>query len=371
MIEVENLTKRYGDFTAIEGVTFNVDEGEVVGFLGPNAAGKTTTMRILTCFMPATDGTAKVAGYDVFQNPLEVRKHIGYLPENVPLYTEMSIESYLNFMAKIRNVPRDIRRQRVDSVIEACGLGRFRSRLIGKLSKGYRQRVGLAQSLVHNPQVVILDEPTIGLDPRQIIEIRNLIKNLGGEHTVILSTHILPEASMICSRIVVINEGRIAGTVKLKDGRVVIIESRITEKTVNLGESGNIYIKIQGPSDKVISRLKLSPKVIDVVLEHEDGDVGTYIVTHEAGAEIRSELTSTVVYSGWGLLELRPVEMTLEDAFLELIRENVPEEITEESPDESLDAEETSQDESDKTSDDETNEQVSQDDETNADKDEE
>ena len=368
MIEVENLTKRYGDFTAIEGVTFSVDEGEVVGFLGPNAAGKTTTMRILTCFMPATDGTAKVAGYDVFQNSLEVRKHIGYLPENVPLYTEMPVESYLNFMAKIRSVPRDIRRQRVDSVIDACGLGKFRSRLIGKLSKGYRQRVGLAQSLVHNPQVLILDEPTIGLDPRQIIEIRNLIKNLGGEHTVILSTHILPEASMICNRIVVINEGKIAGIVKLKDGKVTIIESRITGKIVNLEESGNIYIKVQGPSDKVTSRLKLNQKVIDVLLEQEEGDIGTYVVTHEAGADIRSELTSTVVYSGWGLLELKPVEMTLEDAFLELIRENVPEEMTEESLDET--SEDESQDETNTLSANETSDQILKDDETKTDKDE-
>jgi ABC-2 type transport system ATP-binding protein len=327
MIEVENLTKRYGDFTAIKGVTFNVGEGEVVGFLGPNAAGKTTTMRILTCFMPATDGTARVDGYDVFREPLEVRKHIGYLPENVPLYLEMSVESYLDFMAKIRGVPRSLRRQRVDAVIESCGLEKVRTRLIGKLSKGYRQRVGLAQSLVHNPQVLILDEPTIGLDPRQIIEIRNLIKSLGGEHTVILSTHILPEASMICNRIIVINEGRIAGTVTLKEGKVVIIESQTTGKTVNLEDSGNIYLKVRGPSDKLIPRLKLIPQIIDVILEQEVDDVGTYVVIHEATADIRAELTSTIVYSNWGLLELRPVDMTLEDAFLELTRESVTENV--------------------------------------------
>lgn len=372
MIEVENLTKQYGNFTAIEGVTFNVDEGEVVGFLGPNAAGKTTTMRILTCYMPATDGTVKIAGYDVFQNSLEVRKHIGYLPENVPLYTEMSVESYIDFMAKIRSVPRNLRRQRVDSVIEACGLGRFRNRLIGRLSKGYRQRVGLAQSLVHNPPVLILDEPTIGLDPKQIIEIRNLIKNLGGDHTVILSTHILPEASMICSRIVVINEGRIAGTVKLKDGKVVMIEFRATGKIVNLEESGNISLKIQGPSGKIISRLKLNPQVTDVLFEQEEDDVGTYVVIHEAGVDIRAELTSTIVYSGWGLLELRTVEMTLEEAFLELIRENVSEEMIEESVDEIPEDEISQQDEqdmSDQPSDDETGDQVSQDDEAETEKD--
>ena len=322
MIEVENLTKRYGDFTAIEGVTFNVAEGEVVGFLGPNAAGKTTTMRILTCFMPATDGTARIAGYDVFDDPIEVRKRIGYMPENVPLYTEMTVKSYLSFMAQVKGVARKERRQRVDFAIEACGLENFRNRVIGKLSKGYRQRVGLAQALVHNPQVLILDEPTIGLDPRQIIEIRNLIKSLGGEHTVILSTHILPEASMICSRIMIINEGRIAGEVSLKDGRVATIESRAGE-AINLEESGNVHLQIHGPSDEVLAGLRLTPNVSDVQLEREDNGIGIYVVTHEAGVDIRAELTSTIVHSGWRLLELRPAEMTLEEAFLELTREEV------------------------------------------------
>lgn len=329
MIEVDNLTKQYGNFTAIEGVSFTVKEGEIVGFLGPNAAGKTTTMRILTCFMPATDGTARVAGYDVLKNPLDVRKNIGYLPENVPLYTDMTVRSYLEFMAKIKGVDRHDRKDRVDSVISACGLEQFRDRLIGKLSKGYRQRVGLAQSLVHNPPVLILDEPTIGLDPRQIIEIRNLIKNLGGEHTVILSTHILPEASMICSRVIVINDGKIAGTVTLKDGKVAVIEYQSKGATINLEETGNVYIKVQGPTDKVLSRIQLSPQVSEVRLEREENGIGTYFVTHETGLDIRSELASMIVYSGWELLELRPIEMTLEEAFLDLIRENVPEDMLE------------------------------------------
>jgi len=323
MIEVENLTKRYGDFTAIDGVTFNVAEGEVVGFLGPNAAGKTTTMRILTCFMPATDGTARVAGYDVFDDPIEVRRRIGYMPESVPLYTEMTVRSYLAFMAKVKGVDRKERRQRVNSTVEACGLEDFQDRVIGKLSKGYRQRVGLAQALVHNPQVLILDEPTIGLDPRQIIEIRNLIKNLGGEHTVILSTHILPEASMICSRVIIINEGRIAGEVSLKDGRVTTIESRAAGTVRIAEESGNLHLQVRGPSDKVLSRLRLAPNVSDVRLAHEEDGVGTYIVTHEAGIDIRAELTSMIVYSGWELLELRPAERSLEEAFLELTREGL------------------------------------------------
>lgn len=373
MIEVENLTKRYGDFTAIKGVSFNVDEGEVVGFLGPNAAGKTTTMRILTCFMPPTDGTARIADYDISRNPLEVRKHIGYLPENVPLYTEMSVESYLGFMARIKGVSGGERKQRVDSVIEACGLERFRKRLIGKLSKGYRQRVGLAQALVHNPSVLILDEPTIGLDPKQIIEIRNLIKNLGGDHTVILSTHTLSEASMVCCRIIVINEGQIAGTVKLREGKVSIIESRLTGKVINLEESGNVYMKVQGPPDKIMPRVKLNPHITDIILEQEDEDIGTYVVIHEVGADIRAELTSTIVYSGWGLLELRPVEMTLEAAFLELIRENVPSGITEDLEDESSESDDVSDeqaidessddvtsDEDEKSSDDETDDKDSQ-----------
>lgn len=335
MIEVDNLTKQYGNFIAIEGVSFTVGEGEVVGFLGPNAAGKTTTMRILTCFMPATDGTAKIAGYDVLKNPLEVRKNIGYLPENVPLYTDMTVKSYLEFIAKIKGVERHSRNERVNLVISACGLEQFRDRLIGKLSKGYRQRVGLAQSLVHNPPVLILDEPTIGLDPKQIIEIRNLIKSLGGEHTVILSTHILPEASMICSRIIIINDGKIAGTVTLKDGKVTIIENRSTGTIVNLEEIGSVYLRVQGPTDKVLSRIQLSPQVSDVRLEKEENDVGAYIVTHKTGLDIRSELASMIVYSGWGLLELRPVEMTLEEAFLELIREKVPEDMFEREIDDS------------------------------------
>ncbi|MFC1713507.1 ABC transporter ATP-binding protein [Candidatus Poribacteria bacterium] len=322
MIEVENLTKRYGDFTAVKGVTFSVAEGEVVGFLGPNAAGKTTTMRILTCFMPATDGTARVAGYDVFDNSMEVRKRIGYMPENVPLYTEMTVRSYLSFMAKIKGVSRKERRERVDLVIKATGLENFRNKVIGKLSKGYRQRVGLAQAMIHNPQVLILDEPTIGLDPRQIIEIRNLIKGLGGEHTVVLSTHILPEASMICNRIIVINEGRIAGEISLKDGRVAVIESR-TAGTMDLEGAGNVHIKVRGPSYEVLDRLQSATGVINAQLEYEDDSAGTFIVTYQAGMDIRPELASMIVSSGWELLELRTTEMTLEEAFLELTREEV------------------------------------------------
>lgn len=325
MIECENLVKRYGGFTAIEGVTFSIAEGEVVGFLGPNAAGKTTTMRILTCFIPATGGTARVAGYDVFDDPMEVRKRIGYMPESVPLYTEMTVRSYLSFMAKVKGVKRKERRQQVNSVIEACGLENFRNRIIGKLSKGYRQRVGLAQALVHSPQVLILDEPTIGLDPRQIIEIRNLIKGLGGERTVILSTHILPEASMICNRIIVINEGRIAGEVSLKDGRVAAIKSHDEQAgSMFYSEgSGNVHLQVRGPADEVLAKLRLVPNVSDAQLEYTEDGVGTYNVAHNTETDVRPELTRMIVDSGWGLLELRQMEMTLEEAFLELTREEV------------------------------------------------
>jgi len=322
MIEVENLTKRYGDFTAVRDVTFSVAAGEVVGFLGPNAAGKTTTMRILTCFMPATNGIARIAGYEVFDDPMEVKKRIGYMPENVPLYTEMSVKSYLSFMAKIRGVPRKERRQRVDFVIEACGLESFRNKVIGKLSKGYRQRVGLAQAMVHNPQALILDEPTIGLDPRQIIEIRNLIKSFGGEQTVILSTHILPEASMICNRIIVINEGRIAGEIFLKDEQVALIESRATG-TIDLEGAGSVHLQVRGPSDDVLGKLRSASNVGDAQLQDAEAEIGTYTVTHESGIDIRPELASMMVSNGWELLELHQARMTLEEAFLELTREEV------------------------------------------------
>jgi ABC-2 type transport system ATP-binding protein len=209
MIEVEGLTKRYGDVTAIENVSFRVNKGEIVGFLGPNGAGKTTTMRILTGFLPATKGSVSVAGFDMFKDGMKAKKKIGYLPEHPPLYTDMSVNDYLEFVAKIKGVPRSSRPDAVARVVETCGLSDVQEVIIHKLSKGYKQRVGLAQAMVHDPEVLILDEPTIGLDPKQIIEIRQLIKSLAGNHTIILSTHILPEVSMICERVLIIDQGRI------------------------------------------------------------------------------------------------------------------------------------------------------------------
>jgi len=209
MIEVEGLTKRYGDFTAIENISFRVNKGEIVAFLGPNGAGKTTTMRVITGFLPATEGTVNVSGFDVFEKPMEVKKRIGYLPEHPPVYTEMTVGEYLQFVAKIKGVPRAERSNAMDRVLNRCGLKDMQETLIGKMSKGYKQRVGLAQAMIHDPEVLILDEPTIGLDPKQIIEIRDLIKSLSGEHTIILSTHILQEVMMICQRVLIIHQGRI------------------------------------------------------------------------------------------------------------------------------------------------------------------
>jgi ABC-2 type transport system ATP-binding protein len=208
MIKVEGLTKRYGDVTAIEDLSFQVEKGEIVGFLGPNGAGKTTTMRIITGFLASTDGTVSVSGQDIFEKPMEVKKRIGYLPEQPPLYADMTVVGYLKFVAKIKGVPRSTRAAAMDRVVERCGLKDVRKKIIGKLSKGYRQRVGLAQAMIHDPQVLILDEPTIGLDPKQIIEIRELVKSLAGDQTIILSTHILPEVTMICQRCLIIDRGR-------------------------------------------------------------------------------------------------------------------------------------------------------------------
>src|SRR5215831_13395393 len=244
MIEVERLTKHYGPVTAIRDVSFSVAPGTIVGFLGPNGAGKSTTMRILSCFMPASSGTARVAGHDVFRESLEVRRRIGYLPESVPLYPEMRVAPYLDFVAEVKGVSRSDRRRRVADVMDRCLVADVQNRLIGTLSKGYRQRVGLAQALVSDPEVLVLDEPTIGLDPKQIIEIRSLIKSLAGQHTVILSTHILPEVSMVCSGVVIINRGRIVASGSL---------DRLMDE---LSPLTRLQVQVEGPGDLVASSLR-------------------------------------------------------------------------------------------------------------------
>jgi ABC-2 type transport system ATP-binding protein len=303
MIEVEGLTKYYGNFAAIKDVSFRVDEGEILGFLGPNAAGKTTTMRILTAFMPPSDGTARVAGFDVWEDSFEVRKRIGYMPEMVPLYPEMTVSSYLSFVASIRHVREG--RRRVEQIIDTCEITDFAGALIGRLSKGYRQRVGLAQALVHDPQVLILDEPTIGLDPRQIREVRRLIKSLGGSHTIILSTHILPEASEICNRLVIINEGEIAA------------EGTPEELASRLEQAGRVLVQVRDPSPDAARLMGAIEGVTGVEASGEN----QYIVACGAGLDPRAEISSLVVQQGWGLLELRPLGLTLEDIFLRLTTE--------------------------------------------------
>ncbi|MFQ6039739.1 MAG: ABC transporter ATP-binding protein [Candidatus Poribacteria bacterium] len=331
MIEVENLTKYYGNIRAIENVTFRVEKGEVVGFLGPNGSGKTTTMRILTCFMPASSGRANVAGYDVFTQSLDVRRHIGYMPESVPLYTEMKVSSYLKYVSKIRKIPRSQRTSRIDAVLESCGLTHMRNRIIGQLSKGYRQRVGLAQALIHNPDVLILDEPTIGLDPKQIVEIRELIKELGKEHTILLSTHILPEASMICGRIIVINNGGIAGSITLSDGRITSIQSsfrlssevyRNQGEMTTLGDSEKLYVEAKAPAEDFNAAVANIPNVIDVQVAGQSADNHPqFYIDYELNTDIREELSNLIINNGWELLEMRPVEMTLEEVFIRLTTE--------------------------------------------------
>ena len=307
MIQVERLTKHYGPVTAIQDVSFSVEKGEVVGFLGPNGAGKTTTMRILACFMPASAGMAKVAGYDVFTRSLEVRRRIGYLPEHVPLYSELPVAAYLEFVAEAKGVGRTERKRRVAEAMERCAITDVQHRLVGRLSKGYRQRVGLAQALVNDPEVLILDEPTIGLDPRQIIEIRSLIKSLAGQHTVILSTHILPEVSMVCSRVIIINQGQI-----------VAVDSP-ENLTARLSESHRIQVQVEGPPEAVLAELRRLPGVLTVDQKSLVNGIGTFVVESDRDRDVRRDLSTAVVGRGWGLLELKGIGMTLEDVFIRLV----------------------------------------------------
>ena len=309
MIEVQHLTKRYGPITAVDDVSFRVERGEILGFLGPNGAGKTTTMRILTGYMPATHGKAIVAGFDVFDQPIEAKRRTGYLPETPPLYPDMSVAEYLTFVAKIKGVPSAERRQRVQQVMERTRVADMANRLCSKLSKGYRQRVGLAQALIHNPDVLILDEPTAGLDPKQIIETRQLIKQLAGDHTVILSTHILPEVSQTCQRVVIINHGR-----------VVAVDTP-ANLTARLRGSETMYVQVDAQGADAVPALSLVPGVTRVVESDRREDVVGYEIDSERGRDIRRELARTVVASGWGLLELRPMRMSLEEIFLSLTTE--------------------------------------------------
>jgi ABC-2 type transport system ATP-binding protein len=307
LIEVQALTKSYGPVTAVDHISFSVNKGEILGFLGPNGAGKTTTMRILAGFMPATSGTAIVAGHDVSTDSLEVRRHIGYLPEAPPVYPEMTVTSYLDFVARIKNVPAERRRDLVDNAMTKTSLIERRYELIKRLSRGYRQRVGIAQALVHDPDVIILDEPTVGLDPKQIIEVRNLIKSLAGNHTIILSTHILPEVSMTCDRVVIINKGKVAA---------VDTPGNLTSQ---LKGGQKIRVEVQAPEAALKEMLSRVPGAKGVQSEgaRSDGHV-IALVEGAQGKDIRSEIAAGIVGKGWPLYELRGGNVSLEDIFLEL-----------------------------------------------------
>jgi ABC-2 type transport system ATP-binding protein len=310
VIEVQRLTKRYGPVTAVDDVSFRAERGEILGFLGPNGAGKTTTMRILTGYMPPTEGKAVVAGYDVQEQPIEAKRRTGYLPETPPLYPDMTVRDYLDFCARIKGVPSGERRTRVTNAMARTRVADVGHRHCGKLSKGYRQRVGLAQALLHNPDVLILDEPTAGLDPKQIIETRQLIKELGGDHTIILSTHILPEVSQTCNRIVIINKGR-----------VVAVDTP-DNLTARLRGTETMFLQVDAlganPQDAVAG----IEGVTDVRVANTSGSVTALEVESDSGRDVRRDLAATIVNRGWGLLELRPMRMSLEEIFLHLTTED-------------------------------------------------
>ncbi|MFN8637179.1 MAG: ATP-binding cassette domain-containing protein [Chloroflexota bacterium] len=310
MIDVQSLSKDYGTRRAIDDISFKVERGEVLGFLGPNGAGKTTTMRIITGYMPPTSGTVSVAGFDIFRQSIEARRRIGYLPESVPLYTEMTVGSYLDFMAKIKGIPRKQRGEQRDRVMEATHIEDRVGQLIGKLSKGYRQRVGLAQALLGEPDVLILDEPTVGLDPRQITEVRDLIKGFGKDHAVILSTHILPEVSMVCSRVLIV------------DGGKEVAEDTPENLMRQLRGSEAVQVAVRGPRAGVIDALRAVSQVLSVNVAGEAADgVSTYTLATASGADVREDVAKAVVTGGFGLVELRMAGVSLEDVFLRLTTE--------------------------------------------------
>lgn len=310
MIKVEGLTKRYARTLAVDNVSFEVGKGQIVGFLGPNGAGKTTTMRVLTCFLPPSGGRAEVAGYDVTQSPMEVKRRIGYLPETPPLYPEMEVEEYLYFVGRLKGVEKSGLKARVAEVAERCNVADVRKKLISKLSKGYRQRVGLAQAIIHNPDVLILDEPTAGLDPKQIIETRALIKSLSGDHTIILSTHILPEVEQTCEQVIIINKGKVVAT------------DSVENLTHRLRGAEAVAVEVSGAEGlstaQVQQKLEQVPGVSRVVgKEGRDGRV-RFEVESLQGRHIRPDLARAVVSAGWNLHELHPVAFSLEEIFLQL-----------------------------------------------------
>lgn len=307
MISVENLTKYYGVKKAVDNISFSVKKGEILGFLGPNAAGKTTTMRVICCYLSASSGTVKVGGYDIFENPIEVKRMIGYMPENPPLYTDMTVKSYLEFAGSIRGLKGEMLNKNIKQVMHLAAIEHVKDRITGKLSKGYRQRVGLAQALIHNPEILILDEPTAGLDPKQIIETRELIKSLAGKHTIVVSTHILPEVSMTCERVLIINEGKIAA------------EDTIDNLQHKIRGSETILIEVDGPKNEIIETLKKIEGVSDVKFQKTKSDnLHIFHIESKTSDKARAALARTIISKNWNLYEMKTVSMSLEDIFLKL-----------------------------------------------------
>ena len=313
MIQVNGLTKYYGITVGVKDLNFEVEKGEVLGFLGPNGAGKTTTMKMLTCYLPPTSGTAKVCGFDILEESMEVRKRIGYLPERNPLYGDMTVIGYLDFVAQVKGVTSAARRGEIDRAIERCGLPSVHRRTIGKLSKGYQQRVGIAQATLGDPEILILDEPTLGLDPKQIIEIRQLIRNLGGEKTVILSSHILPEVSQVCNRVIIINRGELVAVDTPDNLRERLATSAVLRVTV----------RDDGDSSRASGILAKSGGVLRVQEEQHGEGLRTYTVECLPDGDSREEIARTLVAEGVPLLELYREELSLEDIFLQLVTEEV------------------------------------------------
>jgi len=307
MIEIQNLTKSYGQIKAVDDISFTVEKGEILGFLGPNGAGKSTTMNIITGFIPSTEGTVKVCGYDIMENPTEVKRRIGYLPEQPPLYMDMTVSEYLSFVSDLKIVSKKLKKSQIDDVMELVKLGDVRGRLVKNLSKGYKQRVGLAQSLLGNPEVLVLDEPTVGLDPKQIIEIRKLIKALGKQHTIILSSHILPEVSAVCERVVIINKGKIAA---------IDTPENLSK---GMGTVSKLSATIAGPKSSIISNIEAiyGIKYVEPHIE-KDKDVIEYIIESDKDTDIRRPLFFAMAKAGYPIIELKSLDLSLEDIFLQL-----------------------------------------------------
>ncbi len=308
MIELNNITKYYGNFPAVTDISFKIDKGEIVGLLGPNGAGKSTTMKMITGYMPPTSGELSIDNYDIVQQSIEARKKIGYLPETVPLYTDMTVYSYIEFMGKLRGINSKTIKNKVNNVVEICKLGDYRNSLISKLSKGYRQRVGIAQAIIHEPEVLILDEPTIGIDPNQVVETRQLIKNLSGEHTLVLSSHILPEVSTICERVLIINEGEIAAS------------DTIENLSSLVSGTSTIEIDIIGSPQSVQTEIEKidGVKAIDLWVKKSTNEFTTFSIETDISKDIRSEISKTIINNNWELLRLEAMGMSLEDIFLKI-----------------------------------------------------